>query len=70
MTLVDEFGLGAGSIHTMTQMTTRIRSVSVPVADQDRALAFYTMSWAASCAPMWSCGREPAGWRWRRPVRR
>ena len=26
----------------MTQMTTRIQSVSLPVADQDRALAFYT----------------------------
>jgi catechol 2,3-dioxygenase-like lactoylglutathione lyase family enzyme len=26
----------------MEQMTTRIQSVSVPVADQDRALAFYT----------------------------
>jgi catechol 2,3-dioxygenase-like lactoylglutathione lyase family enzyme len=23
-------------------MTTRVRSVSIPVADQDRALAFYT----------------------------
>ena len=39
--LVDEFGLGAGSIHNMTQMTTRIQSVSMSVADQDRALAFY-----------------------------
>ncbi len=26
----------------MRQMTTRIQSVSLPVADQDRALAFYT----------------------------
>jgi catechol 2,3-dioxygenase-like lactoylglutathione lyase family enzyme len=30
-----------GSLRSMT-MTTRVRSVSIPVRDQDRALAFYT----------------------------
>lgn len=38
----DDFALEGRSIDCMKQITTRVQSVSVAVADQDRALAFYT----------------------------
>lgn len=38
-------------------MTTRVLSVSIPVADQDAALRFYTEVLGASSAPTWRCGR-------------
>ena len=64
----DDFPGGRRSLPGMT-MTTRVQSVSIPVADQDRALAFYTRCSAASCAPTSRCGPGPGWWKWCPPGR-
>lgn len=50
-------------------MTTRVQSVSIPVADQDRALAFYTGVLGCDCALTLRCGRAPGWWKWCPPAR-
>ena len=45
-------------------MTTRITSVTVEVADQDRALAFYRDILGCEARAMSRCGPAPVGWGW------